>query len=70
MLQALAMLGAVGWFGLNGLLWYTKPSDLVWLAGSAVLGVIFFAGFFCYLALSDRAAPKAQTGISKPEDSS
>jgi hypothetical protein len=51
------------WFGLNGLLWYAKPSDLVWLAGSAILGVIFFAGFFGYLAL---AAPKAQTEISKP----
>jgi hypothetical protein len=32
LLQALAMLGAVGWFGLNGLLWYAKPNDLVWLA--------------------------------------
>jgi hypothetical protein len=70
MLHALAMLDAVIWFGLNGLLWYAKPSDFVWLAGSAILGLIFFAGFFGYLALSDRAAPKAQIEISKPEDSS
>jgi quinol-cytochrome oxidoreductase complex cytochrome b subunit len=53
MLHAVAMLGAVIWFGLNGLLWYAKPSELVWLAGSAILGLIFFAGFFWYLALSD-----------------
>jgi hypothetical protein len=40
--------------GLNGLLWYAKPSDLFWLVGSAILGVTFFAGFFWYLALADR----------------
>jgi uncharacterized membrane protein len=62
MLHAVALLGALVWFGLSGLLWYAKPSDLVWLAGSAILGVIFFAGFFLYLAHSDRS-----TETSKPE---
>jgi hypothetical protein len=62
MLHAVALLGAIIWFGLNGLLWYAKPSDLVWLAGSALLGVVFFSAFFLYLALSDR-----RTETSKPE---
>jgi hypothetical protein len=53
-IHALAIIGAVIWFGLNGLLWYAKPSNSMWLAGSAVLGMIFFAGFFWYLALADR----------------
>ena len=46
MLHVFAILFALVWFGLNGLLWYAKPSDLVWLVGSVILGVIFFAGFF------------------------
>jgi hypothetical protein len=69
MLHAVAMLGAIVWFGLNGLLWYAKPSDLLWVAGSAILGVIFFTGFFVYLALLERGT-KAQIEIRKPEDSS
>jgi quinol-cytochrome oxidoreductase complex cytochrome b subunit len=59
MVHALAILCAVVWLGLNGLLWYAKPSDLVWLAGSAILGVTFFAGFFWYLAPVDRLADNA-----------
>jgi hypothetical protein len=59
MLHVVAILGAITWFGLNGLLWYAKPSELVWLAGSAILGVIFFSGFFVYLALAGRST-KAQ----------
>jgi hypothetical protein len=65
MLHAVALLGAVVWFGLNGLLWSAKPSDLVWLAGSAILGVIFFAGFFLYLALC-----RHRTETSTPEHGS
>jgi hypothetical protein len=65
MLHAVALLGAIVWFGLNGLLWYAKPSDFVWLAGSAILGVIFFGGFFLYLALSGR-----RTEASNPEHGS
>jgi hypothetical protein len=69
MLHAVAFLGAIVWFGLNGLLWYAKPSELVWLAGSALLGVIFFSGFFLYLALRDRRT-NAQIETKTPEDSS
>jgi hypothetical protein len=54
MIHAVAAVGAIFWFGLNGLLWYAKPAELYWLAGSAVLGVIFFAGFFAYLQATDR----------------
>ena len=54
MIHVIAIVSAVVWFGLNGLLWYAKPSDFLWLAGSAILGVIFFAAFFWYLALADR----------------
>jgi hypothetical protein len=53
-IHTVALIGAVIWFGLNGLLWYTKPSDLLWLFGSATLGVIFFAFFFVYLRWSER----------------
>jgi hypothetical protein len=47
---------------------YAKPSNLVWLAESVILGVIFFTGFFAYLALADRST-KAQIEIRKLEDS-
>jgi hypothetical protein len=68
MLHVLAILGAVVWFGLDGLLWYARPSDLVWLIGSAILGMIFFAGFFFYLGLADRST-KTQIEINTSEDS-
>jgi hypothetical protein len=59
MIHAVALIGAVFWLGLVGLLWYVKPGDLYWLLGSAVLGVVFFAGFFFYLQLTDsRGAAK------------
>jgi hypothetical protein len=58
-MHAAALIGAVIWFGLIGLLWYAKPSNSLWLAGSALLGMIFFAGFFWYLALADRLADNA-----------
>ena len=53
MIYAVAVIGAVIWFILNGLLWYVKPPELYWLAGSAVLGVIFFDGFLAYLQATD-----------------
>jgi hypothetical protein len=34
MLHALALMGAAVWFALNGLLWYAKPAELIWLAAS------------------------------------
>jgi hypothetical protein len=33
MIHAVGIIGAIVWFGLNGLLGYAKPSDFVWLAG-------------------------------------
>ena len=54
MIHVTALAGAIIWLGLNGLLWYTRPSDLLWLLGSAILGVIFFAGFFVYLRWSNQ----------------
>ena len=68
MLHALALVGAAVWFALNGLLWYAKPAELIWLAASGILGVIFFAGFFLYLALSDRVRD-AKIEITTPDDS-
>ena len=53
MIYAVAIFGAFIWFALNGLLWYVKPTELYWLAGSAVFGVIFFAGFLAYLQATD-----------------
>lgn len=53
MIHVTALAGAIIWLGLNGLLWYMRPSDLLWLLGSALLGAIFFAGFFAYLQWSD-----------------
>ena len=41
------------WFGLNGLLWYARPPDRLWLFGSVVLGVIFFGGFLWYVSRGD-----------------
>ena len=49
MRHLLAILGAVLWFVLNGLLWYSRPSPMLWLLGSAVLGVVFFAAFLWYV---------------------
>ena len=33
--------------------WYVKPTDNLWLLGSAILGVFFFAGFSVYLRSVD-----------------
>jgi hypothetical protein len=54
MLHAFAILACIAWFGLSGLLWYVRPDGAYWLAGSSVLGVLYFIGFFYYLQLSDR----------------
>jgi hypothetical protein len=55
MLNAIATVACLAWFALNGLLWYVKPDGAYWLVGSAVLGVLYFVGFFLYLQWSDRA---------------
>jgi hypothetical protein len=53
MIHVAALAGAIIWLGLNGLLWYMRPSDLSWLLGSSILGVIFFGAFFVYLQWSN-----------------
>jgi hypothetical protein len=45
----LAIAGSLVWFLLTGLLWYAKPSDVLWFAGSLLLGVVYFVGFFFYV---------------------
>ena len=54
-MHLLAIVGVVIWFGLNGLLWYAKPSESLWLLGSAGLGVIYFVSFLGYLAATDKS---------------
>jgi hypothetical protein len=49
----LAFAGTITWFVLNGLLWYAKPGDLVWLAGSLALGIGYFWAFFWYVTRPD-----------------
>jgi hypothetical protein len=41
--------GTIVWFFLVGLLWYLRPGDLVWFAGTMLLGIVYFVGFFCYV---------------------
>jgi hypothetical protein len=52
--SAVGATAAVIWFVLNGLLWYARLPDLLWLLGSAILGLLFFVGFFGYLTAIDR----------------
>ena len=49
MIHVAALAGAIIWLGLNGLLWYMRPS----------LGAIFFGAFFVYLQWSNHG-PKAK----------
>ncbi len=50
MRDALAATAAVIWFALNIILWILRLPDLVQFVCSIALGVVFFAGFFGYLA--------------------
>ena len=43
------------WFALNGVLWYLRPPELLWLSGSLILGALYFAVFLTYLIGRDRA---------------
>ena len=54
MKDALAAAAAVIWFALNILLWVLRLPDLVQFVCSIVLGIVFFAGFFGYLAYRER----------------
>jgi hypothetical protein len=48
-MHVLMGLGTIAWFGLIALLWYARPGDLLWFAGSMALGIVYFAGFFWYV---------------------
>jgi hypothetical protein len=51
MIHAAALAGTIIWLGLNGLLWYVRPSGLLWLLGSSILGAIFFRRILCLSAM-------------------
>jgi hypothetical protein len=46
-------LAATAWFACNGLLWFARLPDALWLLGSSLLGVLFFGGFLWYLVARD-----------------
>jgi hypothetical protein len=48
-MQFLAVAGTILWFSLNALLWYARPGEVAWFAGSVILGAIYFLGFFRYV---------------------
>jgi hypothetical protein len=49
----LTAVATAAWFACNGLLWFVRPPDVLWLLGSVLLGVLFFAGFLWYLIAGD-----------------
>jgi len=62
MRDALAVLAAVIWFTLNIVLWIMHLPDLVQFVCSVALGVVFFAGFFGYLAYRECDRPDRPEG--------
>lgn len=49
MTQVAAIVAAILWFVLTGLLWYAKPPGAIWLIGSLALGLVWFTGFLWYV---------------------
>ena len=45
----LAFAGTIVWFLLVALLWYARPGDPLWFAGSMALGIGYFSAFFWYV---------------------
>jgi hypothetical protein len=43
------VIGTIVWFVLVGLLWYARPGEVAWLAGSLLLGAIWFSAFAWYV---------------------
>jgi quinol-cytochrome oxidoreductase complex cytochrome b subunit len=48
-MQVLAVVATTLWFALNGLLWYSRPGEIVWFVGSVSLGIVYFSAFFWYV---------------------
>jgi hypothetical protein len=46
------IVATIVWFVLVGLLWYARPGEVMWLVGSLVLGIVYFAGFLRYVTRS------------------
>ena len=51
-MHVLMIAATIVWFVLVGLLWYARPGEVMWLVGSLVLGVAYFAGFLWYVTRS------------------
>ena len=61
MIHVTALAGAIIWLGLNGLLWYTRPSDLLWL-----LALNFGRNFFRRTAAPPAHADCANCAPRRP----
>ena len=48
-MHLLMVVATILWFAGVGLLWYLRPDDATWFAGSMVLGVLYFVGFSWYV---------------------
>ena len=51
-MHAMMVIGTVLWFVLVGLLWHVRPGGIAWFAGSMILGIVYFTGFFYYVTRS------------------
>jgi hypothetical protein len=51
-MHLLMVVGTILWFLLVGLLWYLRPSEVLWFAGSLALGIVYSVGFFFYVTRS------------------
>lgn len=51
-MHVLMVIGTIVWFALVGLLWSLRPGDVAWFAGSMMLGIAYFMGFFWYVTRS------------------
>jgi uncharacterized membrane protein len=63
MRDALAVIAAVIWFALNIVLWVMRLPDLLQFVCSLALGVVFFAGFFGYLAYREGSRSNRPVGF-------
>jgi len=58
MKDVFALAAAAIWFALNIGLWIMRLPDLVQFGVSALLGTVFFTGFFLYLGHRDRSGSR------------
>ena len=67
-MHVLMVIGTLVWLMLVGLLWYLRPGDVAWFAGSMVLGAAYFTAFFWYVTRSpmSRYACASRSGLAIP----